>query len=324
MKNSVTVSAPGKLMLLGEHAVVYGYPSLVTAVDQRIFVTVTRLAEPFFLLNAKDVGIDHYRKEISLLGKETIPKGVGFTELAVRNFFAAHSCTGGVSIETKAEFSSSFGFGSSSAVTVAVIHALAALFDVTLDKRAVFDLSYQTVLDVQKKGSGFDVAAAVYGGTLFFLTPGKEIIPLDATGMQLVVGYTGIKADTVTLIDAVKEKALRYPEVIQDLYIAMGKSVEGARSALLEKNWKAFGEWMDFDQGYLESLGVSSLPLAKMIHAAREAGALGAKLSGAGKGDCMIALVSSDRMALVQQAIKDVGGQVLDVSVNAEGVRVES
>ncbi len=90
MKN-ITVSAPGKLVLFGEHAVVYGRPCLVTAMDQRIFVTIEIIDEPIFFLHAPDVHVVNYQKAFSDLGKGDLPKGAKFVEIAVKNFFE-HIC----------------------------------------------------------------------------------------------------------------------------------------------------------------------------------------------------------------------------------------
>src|SRR4051794_13370272 len=91
MKNKlpqvITVSAPGKLMLFGEHAVVYNHPCLVTAVDQRMWATVSLLDTSEFLLDAPDVKVLNYKKAMNDLGKGEIPKGARFVEIAVKNFF---------------------------------------------------------------------------------------------------------------------------------------------------------------------------------------------------------------------------------------------
>jgi len=93
----------------------------------------------------------------------------------------------------------------------------------------------------------------------------------------------------------------------------------------LEKgNWPRVGELMNINQGLLEALGVNTRELSSLIHACREAGAFGAKLSGAGGGDCMIALIDNQIKVKVGEAITDAGGRVLRVKLGAEGVRDES
>src|SRR3990167_8116123 len=173
LQNKISVSAPGKLMLLGEHAVVYNHPCLVTAIDQRMRASVEIQEDQFFELEAPDVEVSNYKKPLTELGKGNIPKGAKFVEITVKNIFEKYVVKKGIKIITRSEFSSQFGFGSSSASTVCTIKAVSELLGLNLSQREIFDFSYETVLDIQGKGSGFDVAAAVFGGTLYFVTGGK-------------------------------------------------------------------------------------------------------------------------------------------------------
>ncbi len=324
MKKAITVSAPGKLMLLGEHAVVYNHPCLVTSVSQRMKTKIESLDYPIFQLEAPDVGITKYKKAFTDLGQGDIPQGAKFAEIAVLNFISKYPLKDGIKVETNSEFSSKFGFGSSSASSVCVIKALSELVDARLSQKEIFDIAYKTILQIQGRGSGFDVAAATYGGLLYFFTGGKIIEPLNIKSLPLVVGYSGVKADSVTLMNQVAELAKQKPELIQGLYNQIGTLVEQAKQALLKNDWAQAGQLMNQNQEYLNKLGVSTGKLNKMIYAARGAGAYGAKLSGAGGGDCMIALVPEDKRENVQKAIASVGEEVLDVSTNVEGVLVEN
>ncbi len=244
-------------------------------------------------------------------------------ETGFKNFSEKYPIEAGVKITTASQFSSQFGFGSSSASAVCVIKALSEITEANLDQKAIFDLSYKTVLDIQGKGSGVDVASAVYGGTLYFITAGKVIEPLNIDIIPLIVGYSGIKADTITLVNEVLEKAKKYPQVIESIYDAIGKLVEQAKLALLGKDWSTLGELMNFNEGYLSALGVEGKKLADMIYAARNKGAYGAKLSGGGIGDCMIALASDDKKQAVTDAINQAGGKVIEVETNVEGAIIE-
>lgn len=279
----IKVSAPGKLMLLGEHAVVYGYPCIVTAISERLFV-------------ATDVGNG--------------PQDTRFIDAAIKAWGK-----GDEKLSATSMFSGKYGFGSSSAVTVATLKLLRP--DAT--NQEIFDAAYKIVLDVQGAGSGFDVAAAVYGGTLYYEKTKPTIEPLVMTDIPLIVGYTGVKADTVSLIEDVAKKRENEPEKVERIFQGIAKIVDEAKEKMVEGDWERVGKLMDFNQEYLRDLGVSSEKLEKLIFAAKEAGAWGAKLSGAGGGDSMIAVGPPE----VKEAIKQAGGEVVDLLPNAEGVRVE-
>lgn len=319
----ISVSVPGKLMLFGEHAVVHGRPCLVTAVDQRMRVTVELTEDAVFVLDAPDVRISGYRRQMDSLGEGDAPKGAAFAETAVRNFAMKVPIPGGVHVTTTSEFSPQFGFGSSSASVVGVLKALSEITGNTLDVKTLFALAYQTVLDVQGSGSGFDVAAAIYGGTLYFVTGGKTIVPLDIPPIPLVIGYTGVKADTATLVLQVADKMRSQPERVGRIFDAMAKLTEDAKLQMEEGDWQRVGTLMTFAQEYLRDLGVSSERLETLISAAKGAGAYGAKLSGAGGGDCMIAVTDEKNRKAVEDAITKEGGQVIHIACGARGVRVE-
>lgn len=310
-------------MLFGEHAVVYNHPCLVTAVDQRIRLQAEMLGSPNFELDAKDVNVTDYRKPLSELGKGEIPKGAQFVEIAIKNLYEKFGLKNGLRITTTSEFSSKFGFGSSSASTVCMVKAISELFDLILSDKDIFDLAYKTVLDIQGKGSGFDVAAATYGGTLYFVTGGKVIKPLNIQGLPLIVGYSGVKADTVTLINNVKEKFANNNDRLQEIYSQIETIVEKAKPFVISGDWENVGSLMNENQRLLKELGVSIEKLDEMIAGAVSKGAYGAKLSGAGGGDCMIALGPDNKRQNIGKGIEKAGGEVIEVSTNAEGVRVE-
>lgn len=282
----MTTSAPGKLMLFGEHAVVYGYPCIVTAISERLFVTA----------------------------------GAGNVQQDTRFIDAAVAAWGnpGMRLSARSMFSGKYGFGSSSAVTVAALK----FFRPEADNKTIFDAAYKIVLEVQGAGSGFDVAAAAFGGTLYYVK-NKAIEPLSIHDMPLIVGYTGVKADTKTLINDVAGKRKKEPEKVERIFKGIAKIVEEAKMRLIGGDWERVGRLMDFNHEYLRDLGVSSEKLETLIHAAKAAGAWGAKLSGAGGGDCMIALAPPEKRKAVDDAIAKSGGFVVHVLPNAPGVRID-
>lgn len=286
----MTISAPGKLMLFGEHAAVYGYPCLVTAISQRLEVTESK--------------------------ENNMCADTRFVDAAIRAWGGGRD----LKFSVKSSFSGCYGFGSSSAVTVAILKALRP----DVDTRSVFDAAYKIVLDIQGAASGFDIAAAAFGGTLYFVKGGKVIEPLAVKEMPLVVGYSGVKSSSTDYIKMISEKREKYPEKVERIFQAISKIVEEAKIKMIEGDWERVGRLMDFNQDYLRDLGVSTEKLESLIKAAKTAGAYGAKLSGAGGGDCMIALAPPDKRKAVEDAITQAGGEVVHVEPNAPGVRIET
>ena len=289
----VTASAPGKLMLYGEHAVVYGNPCIVTAVDQRVRVTVEPNGEGEIHVCSPNVGLDEYHKKISRLGRDDLPKSMAFVEHLVKRLYEKYKLIKGIRISTESDFSTQFGFGSSAAVVVALAKALEAYFKLKMSQKDIFEIAYQAVLDVQGVGSGFDVAASVYGGTIYYVTPGTIIEKIYEDNLPMVVGYTGIKADTPTLVRQVAELR-RNEKWVDSVFGDIKDLVNEAKNQFKKNDFVRLGKLMNKNQKLLSTLNVSSVELDNLIKATREAGAYGAKLSGAGGGDCMIAFVNNE------------------------------
>jgi mevalonate kinase len=301
----ISVYAPGKLMLLGEHAVVYGYPCIVTAVSSKVKVELENTLSSKIQIDAPQV------------------KDVSFVEESIRIFKEKFKFKDGLLIKTYSEFSSQYGFGSSSAVTVATLYGLSRLFNLNLTKKQIFDLGLEVTLNIQKVGSGFDIAAATFGKTLYFIRGGKKIEKLNIDELPLVVGYSGIKASTPKIVQQIKERLKKEKKEIFKIFDLIGKIVEEGKKSLSEKNYQRLGKLMNENHMLLKKLGVSTKKLDQMCEASISAGAYGAKLSGAGGGDCIIALVPLSKKGTVEKAIENVGGKILKVRNNVSGVGYE-
>lgn len=313
-KTSTASSAPGKLLLFGEHAVVYGHPCIVTAVDQRLTARVTQTESGKLLLKTPDIEFETSLTTISTIKKH--PKEVQFVLAAVVEFRNTYPEIEGLEIETKSAFSSKFGFGSSSAVTVAVLHALHVLYKKRVSKQMLFDMAYRCVLDVQGVGSGFDVASAIWGGTILYVMGGKKIEPIKTDVLPITVAYTGVKVETAPLINQVSELKKQYPTLIEHLFNEVERVVELAKKAIEKQDWQMLGVLMNLNQGILESLGVSSKVIHQTSDLLKENGVLGAKLSGAGGGDCVVAVYDPSKQSIQTS-------KTISVALQAPGVRTE-
>ncbi len=301
----VKVSAPGKLMLLGDHAVVYGYPCLVTAVDKRLYVEADQISE----------------REDEIITPQV--KESRFVLESLSHFKKKYHIQQAVRIKTKGDFSHRVGLGSSSAVTVATFQALGILFGIPLTKKELFEMSYQVTLLIQGVGSGFDIAAASFGKTIYYIKAGTCIEPVSIQSLPLVVGYSGVKADTPFYIRKVAEAFRMRQKEMKQMFISIQHLVEQAKVSLIQNDLSSLGSCMTANHMLLKELGVSTIKLDEMVIGSIQAGAWGAKLSGAGGGDCMIALVSEEKRKSVERAIQKAGGEIINVEVNTEGVNIE-
>lgn len=319
----VTASAPGKLMLSVGYAVVHGYPTVVTAVDQRLFATVTKNGVDVFHLDAPDLGLTSYTKVMADLGKKDLPKAVRFIEILYKNFLMRHPQKEGIIVTTRSDFSSTYGFGSSSAVTVAFAKALTTLYRIKLSKHELFDLCYEAVKEVQGVGSGYDLAAAIWGGTLYYVRPAKVVKEIKAKDIPLVIAYSGEKADTPTLIRLVDNALERHPQrtdaIFKRIATIADDFIEPAESA----DWKKIGDLFNESQECARELGVSTNRLENLISVAKDAGAYGVTSSGAAGGDCILAVAAEESKQKIIDSLEKIDGKIIDVSINAQGVKIE-
>lgn len=329
IKKQVTASAPGKLMLSIGYAVVHGRPTIVTAVDQRLYATVVKNGVDMFRLDAPDLGLTAYTKTIADLGTKELPKAVRFIEILYKNFLDKHPQKEGIIVTTKSDFSSFYGFGSSSAVTVAFAKALTTLYDIQLTNEELFELCYKAVLDVQGVGSGFDLAAAIWGGTLYFVSPAKVVKSINIKKLPIVIAYSGAKADTPTLIRMVDNLLEESLQKTNEIFDKIGKIADDFLQVFEtvdennEESLKKIGELFNKSQEFAKDLKVSNHKLEKLIDVAKKAGAYGATASGAGGGDCVLAVVNEENRKNVEIAMSEAGGKIINVGLSSPGVRIE-
>lgn len=312
-------------MLFGEHAVVYGHPCIVTAMDQRMYVTLweTTGEHGKVVIDTPDLGETEFVFSFDDERKiEEFPKEVRFLVALLRRV-GQQALGDGYQLTTKSDFSHLFGFGSSSAVTVAAATAFNEALSLGLNKKQLFDICYQSVIDVQKVGSGFDLAAAIWGKTIFFFPGGKKIEPLPVDSLPLTVVYTGVKADTVTLVQKVGRFREKEQALVDGIFSKMESIVGEARAAIRQNNWLEVGSLMNENHELLVKLDVSSPEIEVQRDNLLASGALGAKLSGAGGGDCVIGVGPVDQEKLLR-LVSNSGGHVLNVQPNAPSARVEA
>ena len=278
----VTVSAPGSLMLMGEHAVLHGQRALVAAINRRLRVTLRCRADRRVCLR-------------SALGAWNTTLDTMKIQPPFRFVFAALCryrgvLPSGVDVDIASDFSHEVGFGSSAAVTVAMLQALAALCFPRRRRPTNWLLleARRIIRDVQGVGSGADAAASIHGGVVLYRAAPLLIRRWDIRH-PLTAVYSGAKRPTPEVIRRVQAARRRQPPLFAGLYRLMDQCVGRARSVLQRRDERAFGALLDLHQGLLDALGVSNAALAEICFRLRaDPGIRGAKISGSGLGDCAL------------------------------------
>lgn len=322
----VMASAPGKVILFGEHFVVYGEPAVAMAIDKRAYALAELRRDRRIYMNSKNLGISGFFVGESF---ETQQGGLDARvklepiRRAVQRVLNLAERKVGVNIEVRSAIPVAVGLGSSAAVATAAATAVSNLLSANLSKEDVFRIAYEAERSVHGTPSGIDPAISTYGKVLLFRKD-EGFTPLDVKeDIPLVVGDTGIKRSTGELVAMVRERKDRYPSIIDPLIRIGGETALRATEALKNGDIPTLGELMNINHGLLYAISVSSEPLERLVYAARKAGALGAKLTGAGGGGCMIALSSPDTLEQVVKAIERAGGTAFMARKTSEGVRVE-
>ncbi|MDF3128508.1 mevalonate kinase [Kiritimatiellaeota bacterium B1221] len=281
---SFTAHAPGTLMLMGEHAVLHGRPALCMAVSQRMQLVLKKRADRNFTIQS---ALGAYAGE---LGDIEVCKPYTFVLEAIRR---AAPCQG-FDLKIHSEFSSTIGFGSSAAVTVSLVALLRHLAGHAFDRASIFSESLSVVRSVQGTASGSDVAAAVYGGVVHYRADPLQLEPLHCQ-LPLSVCYVGYKTPTPEVIGIVDTLRGQHPARFEELFTLIGNCVGDALAALRQGDLAELGRLFNLHQGCQSALGCSDGTLEYLIYQLRaQAGIHGAKISGSGLGDCVIALGNAE------------------------------
>jgi mevalonate kinase len=317
-----TAAAPGKTILVGEHFVVYGEAAVVMAINRRVQVTVEgRQSRSLYI--SSDLGFsgnfveDKYTAETGDVGGEKVLKPIKISAQTVLNAFEEKR---GLNISVHSAIPMAVGLGSSGALAVATVAAVGKFLGRDLAEEEIVSLSTEAEKAVHINPSGIDQAISTYGGVIVYKKEEGITRLKTASAIPLVIGNTGIQRNTGTLVDSVRVKRRQFPEIMNLMNAAANHLSRQFIEALKSDALNRLGELMDINQGLLMAIGVSHEALDRLVYAARASGALGAKLTGAGGGGCMIALTPLDGRERVSEAICRAGGKPIIAKKADKGV----
>jgi mevalonate kinase len=313
-------TAPGKVILFGEHAVVYGRPAIAVPLHDRC---ATARVEPGALgsgiiLRAEDLGCQYplatasAEDALALIVRLTL----GVLEIAPDQDLV-------VAVRSTIPIAS--GLGSGAAVSAAMARALAAHFGAGLTPHQVSELVFQTEVLHHGTPSGVDNTVVAFQQPVRFVKGQPPERFRVGSPLRLVIGVTGVPSPTKVAVAEVRRRWTAERERYETLFDAIGRVSNEGRQAIEGGQVATLGPLMDHNQELLRQIGVSSAELERLIVAAKEAGARGAKLSGAGRGGNMIALAAQAAEGRVAAALKEAGArEVIVTRVDRRSLAINS
>ena len=337
--------ASGKIILFGEHAVVYGQPALAVPVHEVYAeAEVSTIPRAGIWVNAPDIGI---HEELSRLAPEhplaTVINSV-FSALNIpviaseakqsptqrgglprRERTAPRNDKDGIEIKISSTIPIASGLGSGAAVSVAIIRALSAHLGHPLDDKKVNEIAYEVEKIHHGTPSGIDNTVVTYGKPVFFQnfprSNEKGINPLlrgkaslietlhVAKPFTIIIADTGILAPTKESVGDVRKLWKENPQKMNVFFAAIGSIVRTARQSIEGGHPERLGPLMNENHRLLREMGVSCQKLDYLTEASLRSGAFGAKLSGGGRGGNMIALSTKENAPAIAEALIKAGAK---------------
>jgi mevalonate kinase len=294
-------SAPGKIILFGEHAVVYGQPALAVPVTQvEAEVRVDKIFSSGIRINAPNIQLNE--KLDALPTTHPLAATVLNTLHALQADSLSH-----VAVLVRSSIPVASGLGSGAAVSVAMIRALAKYLDKEITDEQVSELAFETEKLYHGTPSGIDNTVVTYAKPVYFVKDQPIEVLKVKYPFMIVIGDTGIPASTKAAVRDVRIQHHKRPDRYETLFAAIGSIATTARQLIEGGMPESLGPLMDENHAMLRNMNVSSPELDHLVEAAREAGALGAKISGGGRGGNMIALAQASKAGAIAKALKKAG-----------------
>ncbi len=303
---AISASAPGKVILFGEHAVVYGQPAIAVPVQQvaakAVVSPAIQAASGSVHITAPKVNIDSDLAEMPEGDPLAAAVRATLRELAIEKPPA-------FKLRISSTIPLAAGLGSGAAVSVAIIRAVSTFLGETLPDERVSALALEVEKLHHGTPSGIDNAVITFTKPVFF-TKGQPIQTFRvAKPFTLTIADTGVASPTRVAVGAVRAAWKKNKQHYEDIFAAIGVIVTKARAAIESGDNPALGPLMDQNHSYLQEIDVSSPELDRLVIVARQAGARGAKLSGGGRGGNMIALVDEASAETVSDALLTAGAK---------------
>jgi mevalonate kinase len=315
----VTASAPGKVILFGEHAVVYGRPAIAAPVTQ---VKATTTIEPARAGRGATIMATDLARVVRLSQASPGNPLASIVRVTLAHFDAPEP---DANITIRSTIPIASGIGSGAAVSASIVQALARFLGRDVDDATVSSLVYEVEKLYHGTPSGIDNTVVAHRLPVYFVRGAPVRTLVVKRPFTVAIGDTGVRSPTMIAVGDVRRAWEADRARYEALFDRIGSIVEQARAAIETGDVEALGPLMDANHVLLRDIGVSSDDLDRLVAAARRAGALGAKLVGGGRGGNMIALIDEGIQSGVRNALLDAGAKgVLATTVEASSPRLKS
>ncbi|MEM3421321.1 MAG: mevalonate kinase [Candidatus Hadarchaeum sp.] len=294
----------GKVILFNEHFVVYGVPSIVSAIEKATVARVERGEGSGWVLDDRRPATPGYKEEKQEQQRDSIERvlraaGVDLSKISLK-------------ITLAGDLVAASGIGASAASCVALARALSQEFNLSFSDEQINQIAYEGEKAYHGNPSGVDNTAATYGGLLWFIR-GKPIERISIKRpVEIVMGNTGLVANTEAAVAGVRERRQKNSVKYEKIFKEAEELAYIARKALVDYDLRTVGMLMDRNHQLLQAIEVSCKELDFLVELARENGAYGAKMTGGGLGGNMVALTpGKDLQERVARAIIKEGFEAL-------------
>ncbi|MEM2890254.1 MAG: mevalonate kinase [Candidatus Hadarchaeum sp.] len=294
----------GKVILFNEHFVVYGVPSIVSAIEKATVARIERGEGSGWVLDDRRPATPGYKEEKQEQQRDSIERVLRAAGVDLsRNL---------LKITLEGDLVAASGIGASAASCVALARALSQEFNLSFSDEQINQIAYEGEKAYHGNPSGVDNTAATYGGLLWFIR-GKPIERISIKRpVEIVMGNTGLVANTEAAVAGVRERRQKNPVKYERIFKEAEELAYIARKALVDYDLRTVGMLMDRNHQLLQAIEVSCKELDFLVELARENGAYGAKMTGGGLGGNMVALTpGKDLQERVARAIKKEGFDAL-------------
>jgi mevalonate kinase len=317
-----SASAPAKIILFGEHFVVYGNPAILASINRRITVETAKGKDGKVTIRSDIAAGEFDGSTFKLIEGSNARASLEPIYFAARQALAAKKQQAGLEVDIVSDIPYGVGLGSSAAALVATIAAVDSLLG-KADRKKICESAIEAERIIHKNSSGADCYVSTFGGLIHY-SKGQEFKKIDAKAkLFLVIGDTGIKHNTGELVSSVRKLKEANQMAFAGLMSQSKDICNQALAALNNGNVDHLGMLMNENQLLLERLGVSHEKADELIDIARRAGALGAKITGAGGGGAIIALAATkEDSEAIAASIKEAGYNAFEVEIDSKGLLI--